>query len=119
MGVYYYPNKKKAVEKLLPNFWGADFYGLLHRFAVENKRTTIYDDPMPRIPYSATEDEAKAAAAKIRDAFENRRDELTMYLEENGRLSHLNGEAERQELIKGLTTELIDFLEKCGGYHAD
>ena len=67
MGVYYH-SKNKKVKDLLPNYSGADFYGLLYRFAVEGRTDDGFYDPMPRLPYSATAAEAKAMAEKIHGA---------------------------------------------------
>ncbi len=121
MGVYYHPNNKK-VEELLPNYWGADFYGLLYRYAVEGHRETKFDNPMPRLPYSATAEAARSIAAKLRETRENDFAGLVDYLDRNGMLRHLEKDPEaptKEEFVTGFVDELVKFLEECEGYDAD
>lgn len=118
MGVYYYPKKKKSVESLLSSIWQTDFYGLLYRFAVQKSTASIYREPMPRMPYTATKGEAADIAAAIRGEFENNRAELMKYLADNGRLGHVE-EPLREKLVADVINELLEFLEKCGGYEAN
>jgi hypothetical protein len=118
MGVYYHPRNKK-VESLLPNFWGADFYGLLYRFAIEGSRETKFDGPMPRIPYKATASEARYMACEIEYQLKRGYHELKQYLDNNGMLRHLATDVETDEFIKGFASELVCFLKNCGGYYAN
>lgn len=119
MGLYYHPNKKGAVEPLLSSIWENDFHGLLYRYAVEKRRETKYDDPMPRMPYSADEDKAKEIAEQILRSHNDDRDGLVEYLKLNGMLQHLpNYPEDIADFVTSMVDELLEFLGGCGGYEA-